>query len=116
VGVRGKRIFLLRLQVTRVPKGGKAELRCVRVKKCPFKTKSSKTRRKGTITLFKEIKPSKAPGKKQRSFRAGQRLELRITAKDFIGKVVGYDLKKDKIPSGKDLCLPVGAKKPRARC
>jgi len=115
-GVRGKRIFLLRLQVTGVPKGGKAELRCRRSKKCPFERKGSKRRRKGTITLFREIKASKAPGRKRRSFRAGQRLEVRITAKGFIGKVVRYDLKKGKIPSGKQLCLPDGAKKPRARC
>jgi PKD domain len=114
-----KRIFLLRLQVLRVPKGGKAELRCARRKsrQCPFKRKSSKKRRKGTITLFKEINASKAQGRKQRRFRAGQRVELRITKKNFIGKVLRYDLKKGKIPSANELCLPVGKKKkPRKRC
>jgi hypothetical protein len=117
-GVRGKRIYLLKLRILRAPKGTKAELRCSRrkSKKCPFKRVSSKKRRNGAITLFKEIKPSKVVGKKKRSFRAGQRLELRITKKDFIGKVVRYDLKKGKIPSGKNRCLPPGAKKPRKRC
>jgi hypothetical protein len=115
-GVSGKRIFLLRLKVTRVPKGGKVQLRCGKAKKCPFKRKSSKRRRGGAITLFKEIKASNVVGKKQRSFRAGQRLELRITAPGYIGKVVRYQLKKSKIPSGKEMCLPIGAKKPRARC
>jgi hypothetical protein len=115
-GVSGKRIFLLRLKITKVPKGGKAELRCGKAKKCPFKRKSSKKRRGGAITLFKEIKASQIAGKKQRAFRAGQRLELRITAPGFIGKVVRYELKKSKIPSGKELCLPLGAKKPRNRC
>jgi hypothetical protein len=117
-GVRGKRIYLLKLRILRAPKGTKAELRCSRrkSKKCPFKRVSSKKRRNGAITLFKEIKPSKVVGKKKRSFRAGQRLELRITKKDFIGKVVRYDLKKGKIPSGKERCLPPGAKKPRKRC
>jgi hypothetical protein len=114
-GVSGKRIFLLRLNVTRVPKKTTVQLRCSG-KQCPFKRKSSKRRRKGTITLFKEIKASKVVGKKQRSFRAGQRLELRITAAGYIGKVLRYQLKKSKIPSGKELCLPVGAKKPRKRC
>jgi hypothetical protein len=117
-GVRGKRIYLLKLSIRQAPKGTKAELRCSRrkSKKCPFKRVSSKKRRKGTITLFKEIRASKVVGKKKRSFRAGQRLELRITKKDFIGKVVRYDLKKGKIPSGKNRCLPPGATKPRKRC
>jgi PKD domain len=113
-----KRIFLLRLQVLRVPKGAKAELRCARrkSKKCPFKRKSSKKRRKGTITLFKEIKASKAQGRKLRRFRAGQRVELRITKKNFVGKLLRYDLKKGKIPSAKTRCLRPGKKKPRKRC
>ena len=87
-----------------------------KAKKCPFKRKSSKKRRNNAITLFKEIKASKVVGKKQRSFRAGQRVELRITAKGYIGKVLRYQLKKGKIPSGRQLCLPEGAKKPRKRC
>ena len=117
-GVSGKRIFLLKLTIRRALKGTKAELRCSRRKssKCPFKRVSSKKRRKGTITLFKEISASKVVGKKKRSFMAGQRLELRITKKGFIGKVARYDLKKGKIPSAKDRCLPPGAKKPRKRC
>jgi PKD domain len=117
-GVSGKRIFLLKLRILRAPKGTKAELRCSRRKsrKCPFNRVSSKKRRGGAITLFKEIKASKVVGKRKRSFRAGQRLELRITKKAFIGKVVRYDLKKGKIPSGKERCLPPGAKKPRKRC
>jgi hypothetical protein len=117
-GVSGKKIFLLRLTVSGVPKGGKVELRCSRRKsiKCPFKRMSSKKRRKGAITLFNEVKVSKVASMKKRRFRAGQRLELRITAKNFVGKAVRYDLKKSKIPSGKNLCIPVGAKKPRNRC
>ena len=118
-GVSGRKIFLLRLGVLRALKGTKVELRCSKRKsgtKCPFSRTSSKKRRNGTITLFKEIKASKVSGKKQRSFRAGQRLELRITKKGYIGKVVRYDLKKYKIPSGRTLCLPVGKKKPRSRC
>jgi hypothetical protein len=113
--VSGKRIFLLRLSAPTVPKGGKLELRC-KGKKCPYKKRSSKKRRSGGITLFKEIKAKKAATKKKRSFRAKQTLEVRITAKGFIGKVVRYKLKKGKIPSGKTLCLPVGKNKPRNRC
>jgi hypothetical protein len=114
-GVTSTRTYLLRLKLLNVPKRGKAQLRCTG-KKCPFKRVSSKKRRKGDITLFKEIKPTKAAGKKKRTFRPGQRLELRITKKAFIGQVVRYKLRRNKIPSGKALCLPVGKNKPRKRC
>jgi hypothetical protein len=114
-GVNKKRIYLLRLKVLDLPKGGKAELRC-KGKRCPYKRKSSKKRRKGDITLFKEIKPRKVVGKKQRTFRAGQTLQLRITAPGHIGKVAKYRLRKGRIPSAQPLCLPPGAKKPRKSC
>ena len=118
-GVAGKRIFLLRMQIVKAPKGAKAELRCADKKKgmqCPFNRTSSKKRKKGTITLFKEVKAKNVIGKKKRTFHAGQTLQVRITKKGFIGKVVRYKLQKGKIPSGKDLCLPPGKKKPRKRC
>jgi hypothetical protein len=114
-GVAGKRIYLLRMRVEQVPRGGKVELRC-KGKKCPYKRKSSKKRRKGVVTLFKEIKARKAVGKKQRTFRAGQTLQLRVTAPGHIGKVVKYRLRKGRIPSGQTLCLPVGGNKPRKTC
>ena len=117
-GVSGRKLFLLRLGVSRVPKGARAELRCARrgARKCPFRRRSSRKIRKGAITLFREVKASRVRGKENRAFRAGQRLELRITAKGFVGKVVRYDLKKSKIPSGRNLCLPEGAKRARKRC
>ena len=114
-GVDRKRIYLLRMKALDVPRGGKVELRC-KGRKCPYKRKSSKKRRKGDITLFKEIKPRKVVGKKQRTFRAGQTLQLRITAPNHIGKVVKYRLRKGRIPSGQPLCLRPGAKKPRRTC
>jgi hypothetical protein len=114
-GVSDRDIYLLRLKVKGVPKRTKVQLRC-KGKRCPFKRKSSQQRRKRSITLFREIKAASAVGKKQRSFRAGQRLELRITKRKFIGKVVRYKLKAGKIPSGRQLCLKPGGKKPRRRC
>jgi hypothetical protein len=114
-GVNKKRIYLLRLKALDVPRGGKVQLRC-KGKKCPYKRKSSKKRRKGDITLFKEIKPRNVVGKKRRTFRAGQRLQLRITAPGHVGKVVKYRLRKGRIPSGRNFCLRVGGTKPRKRC
>jgi PKD domain len=118
-GVSKKRLYLLKMSVVRVPKGAKAELRCAKRKsgkKCPFKLKSSKRIRKNAITLFKQVKVSKVAKKKQRMFRAGQRLVLRITAPGYVGKAVRYDLRKSKIPSGKTFCMRVGSKKLRKRC
>ena len=102
-GVAGKKIFLLRPSAGNVPKRGKLELRC-NGKKCPYKRKSAKKRKNGTITLFKEIKASKVAGKKDRRFRAGQKLEVRITAPKHIGKVVQYKLKAGKIPAARTVC------------
>jgi hypothetical protein len=116
-GVTSSRTFLIKLKVRKVPKRGKAQVTCKPKKKCPFKKVSSKKRRKGTITLFKNVKLSKVQTLKRRTFRPpGQRVELRITAPGYIGKVVRYKLKRDKVPVGKERCLPVGSKKPRKRC
>jgi hypothetical protein len=109
------RVFLLRMKVRRVPQGGKAELRC-RGKKCPFKRKSSTRRRKGAITLYKAIKPSRVVGIKNRTFRPGQRLQLRITAPGHIGKVVKYRIRRGSFPVGVPFCLPLGSTKPQKRC
>ena len=109
------RIFLLRMKIRRVPRGGKAELRC-RGRKCPFRRKSSTKRRKGAITLFKDMKAGKAVRVKNRTFRPGQRLQLRITAAGHIGKVVKYRLRRGRFPVGVQFCLPLGATKPQKRC
>lgn len=114
-GVTSTRIFLIRLKIPKTPKKTKAVLTC-KGKQCPFKRVSSKKRRKGAITLFKEVKTSKVRTMKRRTFRPGQRVELRITAPGYIGQVLRYKLKRAKVPTAKKLCLPVGAKKPRKRC
>ena len=48
-------------------------------------------------------------------FRAGQMLEIRVTAPDKIGKVVRYPLKRGHTPVPRTLCLAPGAKSP-TRC
>jgi hypothetical protein len=115
-GVTSTKTFLVRLKVPNVPKRGKAQITCTPKKKCPFKKVSSKKRRKGAITLFKNVKTSKLAGMKKRTFVPGARVELRITAPGYIGKVLRYKLKRAKVPVAKTLCLPVGAKKPRRTC
>jgi hypothetical protein len=102
-------IFLLRLRVKAPPKGAVAELRC-NGRKCPFKRKRVSRIRRNRIDVFKALTT------RQRRFRPGQTLQLRITAPGFIGKVVKFRLKRGKIPNGQTLCLPPGAKRPRRTC
>ena len=45
----------------------------------------------------------------------GTTLEVRILAPPSIGKVIRYKVKRSRIPVGRRLCLPPGAKKPE-RC
>jgi len=111
----GRKFLLLRLRVKDVPKGGAVQIRC-KGKKCPYKSKRSTKRRKGDITMFKNRSASKALKSKGRRFRAGQRVQIRVTAPDFIGKVVKFKLKRKKDPVGKVLCLPVGKSKPQKSC
>lgn len=107
-----KRVYLLRMKVNAPPKGAKAELRCSG-KKCAFKRRKAGKIRKKALTLFKTMKAVRASKTKSRTFRPGQTLQLRITASGFTGKVVKYRIKRGKIPVGKVLCLPQGAKKPK---
>jgi hypothetical protein len=113
--LQGDKIALVVMAARRVPNGTKARVTC-KGKKCPFKRKASKKRRKGKITLFKRLSPVKALASKKRNVRGGQLVELRLTKRGFIGQVVRYRIKAGRLPVGKTLCLPVGAKKPRKRC
>jgi hypothetical protein len=114
--VQGKKTWLQRMKVTRAFKGMKAELRC-KGKRCPFKRFSSRKVRKHSITLFKKASVNKTISTRKRSFHFGQRLEVRLTAKGHIGKVVRYRLRKGDIPvPSKALCLLPGTKKPRKTC
>jgi hypothetical protein len=115
-GVTNTRTYLIKLKIPKVPKQGKAQLTCKPKRKCPFRKVSSKKRRKGTITLFKEVKANKVRGIKRREFIPGARVELRITAPGYVGKVLRYKLKRAKVPTARTLCIPIGAKKARKRC
>jgi Putative metal-binding motif len=107
--VLGKRATITRLQVKRLRAGARVEIRCLG-QKCAFKRVKAKGRAKrGTLNLLKSL------SKKQRKLRAGQTLEIRITAPRVIGKVVRYKIRAGKIPRAQELCLPPGTRKP-ARC
>ena len=106
----GKRIYLLRLKVTRRPRARSAELRC-KGQALPVPAPALHADRKGAITLFKVIKAAKV-GKRKTQLPRPPAVQLRITAPGYIGKVVKYKLKRRKQPVGRGLCLPPGTTKP----
>ena len=72
--VRGKRIKLERMRITQLPAGAEAELRC-KGRRCPLRrTRIFTPSRRGAINIVKPLDID------QRRFRAGQRVDLRISA------------------------------------
>jgi hypothetical protein len=104
----GSRIRLERLLITSASAGTTVELRCSG-RHCPFKRKTKSAPSGGRINVLRLITRYRS------RFRAGQTLELRITAPDKIGKVIRYPLKRGDTPVSRTLCLPPGAKSP-TRC
>ncbi|HEY7374846.1 MAG TPA: PKD domain-containing protein [Polyangia bacterium] len=106
--VTGSRLELTALRLTQV-RHDKITLTCAG-KQCPFKRKRLGTAKRSTFNGLKRLK------RRQRRFHAGETLEVIVSAKHFNAKVVRYKLRRGRIPSGKSLCLPPGAAKPRNRC
>jgi hypothetical protein len=96
---------IVKLPVSRIPAGGKVQVRCSG-KGCPFAKKTLKVKRhKASAT--KLLKGAR--------LQPGAVIEIRITDRDTIGNVVRYAIRAHKPPKRTALCLPPGAKKP-GRC
>jgi hypothetical protein len=111
--VVGSRFTLTVLQVTQqFPKGWKAQIRCSGKPKCVFKTKSLKAGKvkRGAATIISKL------SKKQRRFRAGQTVEVWVTAPGFNTKVARFVLRKGKVPPTQPFCVIPGEKKPQKIC
>ena len=91
--------------------GATVALRCLGTK-CPFYTKRTTKVRNRVVNALAML--GKKPAK--RRFRAGQSLELRITAPGYLGKVIRYKIRKGKRPKVTKLCLPRGTSKPKPTC
>jgi Ca2+-binding RTX toxin-like protein len=75
-----------KLKVTKVPTGGKVQVRCKsKAKGCPFATKTAKVKG-GGATLTKLFK--------NRKLKAGAVIEVRVTAPGMTGQVVRYTVRK----------------------
>jgi len=112
ISKRSTTFKLVGLSITQVlPKGLSVTLKCSG-KKCPFKIKKLKLpkAKKNAINAFSAI------AKKQRKFRAGQTLEVWVSAPDFNTKVARIALKKGKQPVIQPLCALPGQTKAQKSC
>ena len=103
------RFFLTQLAVKDAVRGMKIELLCSGKPKCKFKRKRAGTARRARVNILKKLKG------KQRNFRLGQTLSVRMTAPGHMGKVTRIKFGKRRTKSV-ELCLPPGSKRPRKRC
>jgi hypothetical protein len=101
---RGTRV--LEMAVRQLPAGAAVGVRCAG-KGCPFGSKRAKIN--GTTANLK-------PLFRNRLLRTGAVVEVRITAPNRIGKVSRFTIRRGKLPTTKQLCLPPGTNKPKNRC
>ena len=106
--VTGARVRIDRLLITSGSAGMTVEFRCSG-RACPIKRKTTLAPLCGRVNVLRSITRHRA------RFRAGQTLELRISAPDKVGKVIRYPLKRGDTPVSRTLCLAPGAKSPK-RC
>lgn len=109
---RGTTFTLRSLQITQVfPTGWKVQIRCSG-KKCPFKTKTLKAGKvkKSASNVIGSLTS------KQRKFRAGQTVEVWISAPEFNTKVARITLKKGKQPAIVPYCALPGSSKVQKTC
>lgn len=113
--VKGRRLVLLSLRVAQPPARASARLRC-QGRACPFRARSQSRgpQARGPLVVFAPRRIGRALDVRARRFRAGQTLELRVTAPGRIGKVVRFRLRGGRVPEGEVACLPPGARAPEA--
>ncbi len=108
-GINGARFTLTQLTISNPPKGASLQFRCAG-RGCPLKTKKLTGKlRRGLLDVRKSL------GKKLK-YRAGQTIEVRISAAGFNTKVAQIKLRAGKTPSVLPLCLAPGASKPQKTC
>ena len=66
--------------------------------------------KRGVINVVKPLEID------QRRFRAGQRLDLRISAPRHVGQVLRFNLERGKQPKALRRCMPIGSTSIRQSC
>lgn len=108
--VKGSRLTIRRLVVSRLPVGSIVTITCTG-KRCPFKTRTIKRSRKSTMNVLN----AKAL-KGRKSFRAGQSVDVRIAAPGMNTKVLRFKLKSKTVPKHRTYCVPLGEKRAKSSC
>jgi DNA-binding beta-propeller fold protein YncE len=110
---RGSVLRLSTLQVTQqFPQGWRARITCRGKPKCRFTSKTLKAGkvRRGAATIISSL------SKRQRVFRAGQTVEVWVSAPNFNTKVARFVLKRNKIPTTEPFCVLPGSSRVQKTC
>ncbi len=106
--VKGSRITLTRLLVSGAPPGASATLTC-KGSRCPLKSKRTGKLAGGRLDVLKAL------GSKH-TFRAGQTLDLLISAPGYHGRLLRFTLHAGKRPKPAVYCVPLGTKTLKRSC
>ena len=99
--LRGSRTQITEF-VVRAPRRARVSVRC-KGKRCPFRLV------RGQMGKRKRLRFRRA----QRTFRAGQVLEIRVTGRNRIGKFTRLSFRRSRAPRRSDLCLSPATTAPR---
>jgi hypothetical protein len=107
--VRGRSVHLRGLRVAKLPPGAIVRVRC-RGRGCPFSRRTIARPRSRSLDLLAAL------GRSARRLRAGQALEVLVTAHAYNGKLVRWRLRTATPPKAVTRCVPLGNTRPRRRC
>jgi hypothetical protein len=107
--VRGAEVTLRRLRAAQLPPGATVLVRCIG-RRCPFTRRTATTHRGTRLDLLDALGPA------VRRFRAGQTVEVLVTAHGYAGKLVRWRLRSGQKPTAVTRCVPLGNTKPQPRC
>jgi hypothetical protein len=107
--VRGADIRLRRLRAAKLPSGATVLVRCIG-RRCPFTRRTAATRKGTRLDLLDELGPA------VRRLRAGQTVEVLVTAHGYAGELVRWRLRSGHKPRAVRRCVPLGNTKPQRRC
>ena len=107
--VSGAEVRPRRLRVAHLPSGAIVRIRCAGPR-CPLKQRTAGKPRRHRLDLLDTLGPA------ARRLRAGQTVEVLVTAHAYDGKLVRWRLRSGQVPRAVTRCVPLGNTKPRRRC
>lgn len=100
-GQQGKRATRVSELTVKGPRGARVVVRCLGVA-CPMRRAATTIRRSGRVRLRKA----------QRIYRAGLRIEVRVTRAERVGKYTRIRFRRKLAPARSDACLQPGEREP----